>query len=102
MGPLTNADKAHFKGQITFWNELMEHGTYDEFWQSRNIRPHLKNVKPAVLTVGGWFDAEDLFGTLQTYREVERQNPRHRQRAGDGPLGARRLVARDEATTWAT
>ncbi len=53
----------------------MEHGTYDEFWQSRNIRPHLKNVKAAVLNVGGWFDAEDLFGTLQTYREVERQNP---------------------------
>jgi uncharacterized protein len=75
MGPLSNAEKLHFKGKITFWKDLMEHGTYDEFWRSRNIRPHLKNVKTAVLNVGGWFDAEDLFGTLQTYREVERQNP---------------------------
>ena len=45
MGPLANADKLHFKGKIAFWNELMEHGTYDEFWKARNLRPHLKNVK---------------------------------------------------------
>ncbi len=74
-GPLPNVEAQHFKGRITFWKELMEHGTYDEFWQSRNLRPHLKNIKAAVLTVGGWFDAEDLFGTLETYRAVERLNP---------------------------
>ncbi len=75
IGPLANVEKEHFKGKITFWKELMEHGTYDDFWKARNIRPHLKNIKAAVLNVGGWFDAEDLFGTLQTYAEVERQNP---------------------------
>lgn len=75
LGPLANVEKEHFKGKITFWKELMEHGTYDDFWKARNIRPHLKNIKAAVLNVGGWFDAEDLFGTLQTYAEVERQNP---------------------------
>src|SRR6185295_2146440 len=75
MGPLANADKVYFKGKIAFWKELMDHGTYDEFWKSRDIRPHLKNVKAAVLTVGGWYDAEDLFGALETYRAVERQNP---------------------------
>jgi putative CocE/NonD family hydrolase len=53
----------------------MAHGTYDEFWQSRNLRPHLKNIKPAVLTVGGWFDAENLFGALETYKNVEKQSP---------------------------
>ena len=53
----------------------MEHGTYDEFWQARNLRPHLKNIQPAVMTVGGWFDAENLFGALETYRSVERLNP---------------------------
>jgi putative CocE/NonD family hydrolase len=53
----------------------MEHGTYDEFWQARNLRPHLKNIKTAVMTVGGWYDAEDLFGPLQIYHEVERNNP---------------------------
>ena len=75
MGPLANADKTYFKGKITFWNELMQHGTYDEFWKARDIRPHLKNIKAAVLTVGGWYDAEDLFGAIQTYHAVEQQNP---------------------------
>ena len=53
----------------------MRHGTYDEFWKSRNIRPHLKNIKPAVMTVGGWFDAENLFGALETYKYIEANNP---------------------------
>ena len=53
----------------------MQHGTYDEFWQARNLRPHLKNIKPAVMTVGGWFDAENLFGALETYRKVEAHEP---------------------------
>jgi uncharacterized protein len=75
LGPLYNADKKYLKGQVAFWNEAMSHGTYDDFWKGRNLRPHLKAVKPAVLTVGGWFDAENLFGALETYKNVERQSP---------------------------
>jgi putative CocE/NonD family hydrolase len=75
MGPLYNADKKYLKGKVAFWNEAMSHGTYDEFWKARNLRPHLKNIKPAVMTVGGWFDAENLFGALETYRNTERQSP---------------------------
>jgi len=73
MGTLSAANDKYLKGSVAFWNELMQHDTYDEFWQARNLRPHLKNVKPAVLTVGGWFDAEDLFGALETFRNIERQ-----------------------------
>ncbi|HEY2342751.1 MAG TPA: CocE/NonD family hydrolase, partial [Chthoniobacteraceae bacterium] len=75
MGPLANADKRFFKGKIEFWDDLMAHGTYDDFWQARNLRPHLRNVKAAVMTVGGWFDAEDLFGALQVHQFVEQNNP---------------------------
>jgi len=75
LGPLGNADKQHLKGEISFWNDLMAHGTLDDFWKARNPRPHYRNVKPAVLTVGGWFDAEDLFGALETYRAFESQSP---------------------------
>lgn len=76
LGPLANIDAKIFKGQNRFWNELMTHGTYDEFWKARNLRPHLKNIKPAVLTVGGWFDAENLFGVLEAHRcfEEDRAN----------------------------
>jgi putative CocE/NonD family hydrolase len=53
----------------------IEHAIYDGFWQSRDISRHLKNVKAAVLTVGGWFDAEDPQGPLTTYRAIKQYNP---------------------------
>ncbi len=71
MGPLANADARYFKNDVPFWNEVMRHGVYDDFWKARDVRRHLKNVRPAVMTVGGWFDAEDLFGALETYKHVE-------------------------------
>jgi putative CocE/NonD family hydrolase len=74
MGPLANSSKL-MKDHGTSWKEFLAHPTYDAYWQARNIRPHLKNVRCAVMTVGGWFDAEDLFGPLETYRWTERQNP---------------------------
>ena len=52
-----------------------QHANYDDFWAVRNLRPHLKNIRPAVLTVGGWFDAENLYGALETYRSVEASSP---------------------------
>ena len=58
-----------------FWQQLVDHPNYDEFWQSRTILPHLKNIKSNVMTVGGWFDAEDLYGPLNIYRSIEKQNP---------------------------
>lgn len=76
MGPLSNADSKHFKGDVPFWNEMMQHPNYDEFWTARNLRPHLKEIKPAVMTVGGWFDAENLYGAIETYKSVEASSPR--------------------------
>ena len=75
MGPLSNANTQYFKDDIAFWNEALSHETYDAFWKARNLRPHLKNIKPAVLTVGGWFVAENLFGALESYQAVEANSP---------------------------
>lgn len=74
LGPLANATE-HLGDDVAFWKDLAGHPNYDDFWQSRNILPHLKNVKAAVMTVGGLFDAEDLYGPLHTYRSIEEQNP---------------------------
>jgi len=59
-----------------------------------NLRPHIKNVKAAVMTVGGWFDAEDLFGALAVYRSVEKNSPNATNTLVMGPLVPRRMVAR--------
>jgi putative CocE/NonD family hydrolase len=75
LGPLSNINKRHFKDDVRFWSEMMKHSNYDDFWAARNLRPHLKNIRPAVLTVGGWFDAENLYGALETYKNVEASSP---------------------------
>ena len=75
LEPLSNAKTLYFGDSIAFWNDLVNHPDYDDFWQKRNLIPHLKNVKPAVLVVGGWYDAEDLYGTFKTYQGIEKNNP---------------------------
>ena len=84
-GPMPNYDRLYFKGEVAFWKQAMAHESYDAFWQARDTRPHLKAIRPAVLTVGGWFDAEDLFGALSTYRAIERQSPGISNRLVMGP-----------------
>ena len=74
MGSLKNGDKYYGKDNF-FWRQLKEHPDYDNFWQRRSIIPHLKGIKHAMLTVGGWFDAEDLYGPLMTYKTIEKNNP---------------------------
>jgi len=76
MGPLKNGDKYYGKDNF-FWQQLKDHPHYDEFWQKRSIIPHLKNINHAVMTVGGWFDAEDLYGPLTTYKTIEKNNPKN-------------------------
>jgi hypothetical protein len=60
---------------VKFWKDAFAHPDYDDFWKTRDPRPFLRNVTPAVMTVGGWFDAEDLYGALHIYDAVEKQNP---------------------------
>jgi len=75
LGPVKNSNNAeYFNHQGKIWDEYLGHSTYDAYWQARNIRTHLKNIKPAVLVVGGWFDAEDMFGALRTYEAIEKQS----------------------------
>ncbi|MBC8986008.1 CocE/NonD family hydrolase [Pedobacter sp. N36a] len=85
LGALKNAKQKYFGDSIKFWNDLMTHGTYDQFWKNMNIRPHLKGVKPAVLVVGGFFDAEDAYGALHTYKAIEDQNPGAKNNLVMGP-----------------
>ncbi len=80
----TGATRQYTK-EVAFWNEMLDHPTYDAFWQARNLRPQLKDVKPAVLTVGGWFDAENLYGTLQVFQTLARQSPATDSRLVMGP-----------------
>lgn len=78
MGGMKNSGDLYQQklgARVQSWDEMMQHPNYDQFWKARNVFPNLKNIHAAVMTVGGWYDNEDLFGTLGTYQSIEKQNP---------------------------
>ena len=85
MGALPNFKKKYLGDSVKFWDDMMNHPNYDAFWQGMNILPHLVNIKPAVLTVGGFFDAEDAYGAQAVYKAIERQSPNTQNRLVLGP-----------------
>jgi putative CocE/NonD family hydrolase len=74
LGPMANTDEKYFKRQNPYWTAILDHPNYDEYWKSRNILQHIKQIKPAVMVVGGWYDAEDLQGPLKMFRNIEGSN----------------------------
>jgi len=84
LGPLKNVTEKIYQDDF-FWKQTVEHPNYDEFWQKRSILPHLKGIDHAVMTVGGWFDAEDLYGPLNIYKTIEASNPKAKNTIVMGP-----------------
>lgn len=101
IGPIKNINYFYLHDSSKIWNEYLQHATKDAYWQERNIRPHLKNIKPAVLVVGGWFDAEDMFGALKTYEAIEKQTPGNDNRLVMGPW-SHGAWARDSWSSFGT
>jgi putative CocE/NonD family hydrolase len=73
-GPIGNLTK-YLEGRSALWDDQLHHDTYDDYWKTRNLAPHMKNIHCAVLTVGGWFDAEDLQGPFTTFHSIDKNNP---------------------------
>lgn len=86
QGPLKNITEKYHHDNF-FWQQIIDHPNYDEFWQARNLLPHLKNAKHAIMTVGGWFDAEDLYGPLNIYKSLEANSPGAKNTIVMGPWG---------------
>jgi putative CocE/NonD family hydrolase len=85
LGALSNANPRFFHDSIAFWDSIAAHPTWDAFWQARSARPWLRNLRPAVLWVGGWFDTENLWGALNAYAAAEAKSPGALNRLVMGP-----------------
>jgi putative CocE/NonD family hydrolase len=85
MGPLKNFNDKILHHTNKLWDDMMEHDTYDEYWKSRTPEPHLKNIVPAILTVGGFFDQEDPYGPLKTFASIEKGGHKDRNILVMGP-----------------
>ena len=84
-GNLENLDDKFLKGTNPLWTDNIDHWTFDSYWKRRDLFPRMKNVHCAVLTVGGWFDAEDLQGPLSLYKAVGDLNPEAVNLLVEGP-----------------
>lgn len=86
LGPLKNVEK--YYANNFFWQETINHPNYDEFWQKRGLPAHYAaGIRPAVMTVGGWFDAEDMRGPLSIYKTIEKKSPGTYNTLVMGPFG---------------
>ena len=61
---------------LAFWNEVLAHPHYDDYWQERSLEQHLNDIKPAILVVGGSFDTDDCYGALNTYKLIRDNSPK--------------------------
>lgn len=66
---------AFFGDTLAFWNKMVSHPDYDKFWKDRNPSYHLKDIEPAVLVTGGFYDAEDCYGAFNTYTQLKKLSP---------------------------
>jgi putative CocE/NonD family hydrolase len=80
-----NANLSFFKDSIPFWNEILNHPNGGEFWKNMDPLTHNLKINSAVLTVGGWYDAEDLYGTLTNYKTLKNQIPKPINKIAMGP-----------------
>jgi hypothetical protein len=86
MGPVgPGSRKILDSATAPFWVDIFSHPNYDHFWKIRDLRPHLKNVKPAVMFVGGFFDAQDILGPFSGYEAIVKQSPSTDVRIVEGP-----------------
>lgn len=84
LGAAANA-RRYFGDNVPTWNDYMQHGTYDDYWRSRNVPKSLDHITHPVLIVAGWFDAEDFYGPFRMFRAIEEKNPNNQTSLVVGP-----------------
>jgi len=58
--------------RIPTWRRFVEHPSYDSVWQRRAFQRLVTRLSVPTLSVGGWWDQEDLYGPQATYSALER------------------------------
>lgn len=84
-GSIADLEKKYLNGSNFLFTDQFSHDTFDHYWQIRDLSQHMKNVKCAVLVVGGWYDAEDLSGPYRTFSAINKFNPETPTTLVEGP-----------------
>ena len=57
--------------KLPTWRSFIAHPSYDDFWRSKAVQRVWTTTTVPTLTVGGWWDQEDLFGPQAIYKALE-------------------------------
>jgi putative CocE/NonD family hydrolase len=65
------------KSPFPTWKLFLDHPSYDTVWSSRAVEHHLTTVSVPTLSVGGYYDQEDLWGPQAEYATLEPHDDKH-------------------------
>ncbi|MDE1193299.1 MAG: CocE/NonD family hydrolase [Arachidicoccus sp.] len=82
---VAQVNEKYYHHLVPFWDTILMHPNYDEWWQARDITRFMHNVKPATLVTGGFYDAEDQWGAMNTYESIEHKNKQNQNTLVMGP-----------------
>jgi putative CocE/NonD family hydrolase len=85
LGPLSNINARHLHGSIPYWNDVVAHPDYDEFWKKEAWIRQLHASTVPNLNVAGFWDQEDPWGPWQIFRHAEEHDPDHTNLMVAGP-----------------
>ncbi|HEY7637018.1 MAG TPA: CocE/NonD family hydrolase [Gemmatimonadales bacterium] len=77
LGPLANINQRYLHGSIPYWNDVVAHPDYDEFWKKEAWVRQLHASTVPNLNVAGFWDQEDPWGPWQIFRHAEEHDPNH-------------------------
>ncbi len=77
------------------WKLFLDHPAYDAVWSSRAVENVLHAVTVPTLSVGGYYDQEDMYGPQEEYATLEPHDAKHQNFLVLGPWrhGSWRLIA---------
>src|SRR5256712_8763139 len=85
LGPLSNINAKYLHGSIPYWNDVVAHADYDEFWKKEAWISQLHASTVPNLNVAGFWDQEDPWGPWQIFRHAAERDPDHTNYMVAGP-----------------
>lgn len=85
LGPLSNINERYLRGSIPYWNDVVAHPDYDEFWKREAWISQLHASTVPNLNVAGFWDQEDPWGPWQIFRHAAEHDPDHTNFMVAGP-----------------
>ncbi len=84
-GPIKTLNDRYLHGSVPYWNSVVSHPDYDEFWKKEAWVRQLHSAPVPNLNVAGFWDQEDPWGPWQIFQHSAESDPNHNNYLVAGP-----------------